>query len=103
MMMNRIINANVVDVDAGGTYMATVEVSDGWIRRVERQTDSVQDEDALDLEGGYLSPGFIDTHSHLIMFSSFRRQLNCSADNVGSIEDIVTQFTEQKEALLTDG
>src|SRR5699024_3603574 len=103
MMMDRIINANVVDVNDGRTYLATVEVSGGRIRKVERQTAAVQDEAALDLEGGYLSPGFIDTHSHLIMFSSFRRQLNCSADNVGSIEDIVARCTEQKEALLTDG
>ncbi|KKK33955.1 hypothetical protein WN59_10150 [Salinicoccus sediminis] len=102
-MNEKIINANVVDVDAGGTYTATVEVSGGRIRKVERQTGTVHDEDALDLEGGYLSPGFIDTHSHLIMFSSFRRQLNCSADNVGSIEDIVAQFKARKDELLTDG
>src|SRR5690625_4934971 len=103
MMMNRIINANVLDVNDGRAYLATVEVADGLIKNIERQTGTIEDGRALDLKGQFLSPGFIDTHSHLIMFSSFRRQLNCSADNAGSIEDIVAAFTEQKEDLLTDG
>ena len=101
--MNRIINANVLDVNDGRAYLATVEVADGLIKNIERQTGTIEDERALDLKGRFLSPGFIDTHSHLIMFSSFRRQLNCSADNAGSIEDIVAAFTERKEELLTDG
>src|SRR5699024_73569 len=103
MMMDRIINANVVDVNDGRTYLASIELADGLIKGIEQQRETIADDSALDLKGQYLSPGFIDTHSHLIMFSSFRRQLNCSADNEGSIEDIVAQFTERKDELLTDG
>src|SRR5699024_1864781 len=87
----------------GRAYLATVEVADGLIKNIERQTGTIEGGRALDLKGRFLSPGFIDTHSHLIMFSSFRMQLNCSADNAGSIEDIVEAFTERKEDLLTDG
>lgn len=103
MMREKIINANVLDVQDGRTYLATVEVTDGVIKTISPQTETMEDETALDLAGKYLSPGFIDTHSHLIMYSSFRKQLNCSADNVGSIEDIVEKFTEQMDTLLTDG
>ncbi|WP_411843727.1 amidohydrolase [Salinicoccus sp. HZC-1] len=103
MMIEKMINANVLDVTDGKTYLATVEVADGIIKTITPQTEKMNDENALDLKGRYLSPGFIDTHSHLLMYSSFRKQLNCSADSVGSIKDIVEKFKQQKDDLLTDG
>lgn len=102
-MIEKMINANIIDVVDDQTYLATVEVADGIIKAISPQTEMIQDERALDLKGQYLSPGFIDTHSHLIMYSSFRKQLNCSADNVKSIKDIVEKFNSQKGELLIDG
>ncbi|WP_080873589.1 amidohydrolase [Oceanobacillus timonensis] len=103
MVINKITNANVLDLLNNNVYLATVELSEGRIREIREQNGVVTDNDALDLKGKWLSPGFIDTHSHLIMYSSFRKQMNCSPENVSSISDMIETFKEHKDAVTVDG
>ncbi|MFD1068019.1 amidohydrolase [Oceanobacillus locisalsi] len=103
MNVNKIINAYVLDVLKDNVYLATVELSEGRISKIREQNQMVVDTDALDVKGKWLSPGFIDTHSHLIMYSSFRKQLNCSPEKVSSIRDIIEKFKEYKEDVTVDG
>lgn len=103
MSFKKIINANVLDVHNGTSQLSTVLIEDGKIKDIITQSKTVADNDALNLNNQYLSPGFIDTHSHLVMYSNFRRQLNCSPENVSSIEEVIVKFTEQKDELIRDG
>lgn len=105
MEFTKIINANVIDVNDGSVKLSTVSIEDGKIKSIHSQEGTVQNDDSntLDLKAAYLSPGLIDTHSHLVMYSNFRRQLNCSPENVSSIEEMIEKFKAQKDDLLRDG
>lgn len=103
MSIKKITNANVLNVEDGSVQLATVIISDGKINAINEQTDLIVEDKDLDLQGQFLSPGFIDTHSHLVMYSNFRRQLNCSPENTKSIEEIIEKFKEQKDEILRDG
>src|SRR5699024_5879936 len=85
--------------------LSTVKIEDGIISDIETQDGFTVEEgkDILDIQGKFLSPGFIDTHSHLVMYSNFRRQLNCSPDNVSSIEEMIEKFIDEKDEVLRDG
>jgi len=100
-----IINAKVLDVRGGAHELSTVKIVDGIISDIKPQDGFTVEEgkDILDIQGKFLSPGFIDTHSHLVMYSNFRRQLNCSPDNVSSIEEMIEKFISEKDDILRDG
>lgn len=100
-----IINAKVLDVKKGTHELSTVKIEDGIIVEIRPQDGFTVEEgkDILDIQGKFLSPGFIDTHSHLVMYSNFRRQLNCSPDNVSSIEEMIEKFIDEKDEILRDG
>ena len=102
-MVKKIINAKVLDVDTGTYTLSSVYVDEGKVSQIIKQDSMIVEDADLDLSGKFLSPGFIDTHSHLVMYSNFRRQLNCSPENVTSIEDIISQFKERKDEILRDG
>lgn len=103
MKLEKIINANVLDVNDGTVELSTVFVKEGLIAKVTKQNKMISDNASLDLNGQYLSPGFIDTHSHLVMYSNFRRQLNCSPESISSIGEMIKSFTDQKDELIRDG
>lgn len=103
MKLEKIINANVLDVYNGTVQLSTVLIKDGLIYKVAEQEEIDSSGADLDLQGKYLSPGFIDTHSHLVMYSNFRRQLNCSPESISSIDDMIQKFINQKDNLLRDG
>ncbi|MFD2829941.1 amidohydrolase [Corticicoccus populi] len=102
MKVSKIINANVIDVTSGDIQLSTLYIGDGEIKDIKPQNGKVTG-DGLDLDSAYLSPGFIDTHSHLVMYSNFRHQLNCSPESVTSIKEMIQKFQSQKEQLLRDG
>ena len=102
-MVKKIINAKVLDVDTGTHTLSSVYVDEGKVSQIIKQDSMIVEDADLDLSGKFLSPGFIDTHSHLVMYSNFRHQLNCSPENVTSIEDIISQFKERKDEILRDG
>ena len=60
-----IINANVLDVKNGTHELSTVKIEDGIISDIETQDGFTVEEgkDIFDIQGKFLSPGFIDTHS----------------------------------------
>lgn len=54
-------NVNVLDGSGGDAFRADVEVDDGRIRTVGTAGSADRE---IDGRGAYLSPGFVDTHSH---------------------------------------
>ena len=55
-------NASVLDGTAAPWFVADVAVKDGYIVKVGRIEGEAKQ--VIDAAGKYLSPGFIDTHSH---------------------------------------
>ncbi|MGE7591905.1 amidohydrolase [Peribacillus frigoritolerans] len=90
-----ITNANVLTLDEKSRIGGSVAVSNGNIIGIwtEAKPPRASIEynsrtQVIDLKGATLLPGFIDTHNHLLMYSQFRKQANCSSPLNPTIEDI---------------
>ena len=57
--MQNILTHNLVDIHSGQIYPASVAVADGVIEKIVRL------DQAVDPEGSYLMPGFVDAHIHV--------------------------------------
>lgn len=58
-------NARIIDGTGSPWFRGWVAVEDGTITRVSRQSHTIPGAiDSIDIDGSFLCPGFIDTHSH---------------------------------------
>ncbi|PNZ29827.1 hypothetical protein CD122_01360 [Staphylococcus rostri] len=71
--LTRLVNAMIIDMtQEQPTYLGTIEMADGIITHIEKQThicEVIENDTVLDVQGKYVIPGMIDTHSHIIMGS----------------------------------
>ncbi|UJL45931.1 amidohydrolase [Virgibacillus sp. NKC19-16] len=95
-------NANILTLDDQHSRARSVAVSDGRICKIWTESEPSIDDTyinsdtkVIDLKGATLLPGFIDTHNHLLMYSQFRRQANCSTPPNRNIPDILEKVKEQ--------
>ncbi|MCM3568453.1 amidohydrolase [Neobacillus mesonae] len=97
-----IVNANIMTLDKYNTVAKSAAVKDGHIIGIWQDAkpprddvDYSLDQHILDLKGKTIIPGFIDTHNHLLMYSLFRKQANCSTPPNKSIADILDRIKKQ--------
>ncbi|WP_349730099.1 amidohydrolase [Peribacillus frigoritolerans] len=90
-----ITNANVLTLDKKSRIGGSVAVSNGIIIGIFTELEPPRATieyssrtQVINLKGATLLPGFIDTHNHLLMYSQFRKQANCSSPLNQNIEDI---------------
>ncbi|ASK62412.1 hypothetical protein CFK37_09715 [Virgibacillus phasianinus] len=97
-----ITNATVLTLDGQNSRAGSVAVSNGRIRNVWSSPEPPRRDEnnitaateVIDLKGATLIPGFIDTHNHLLMYSQFRTQANCSTPPNRNIADILARVKE---------
>lgn len=96
-----ITNANVLTLDQENTRASSIAVTKGRISRIWDKSEPAIGEmnftantKVLNLEGATLIPGFIDTHNHLLMYSQFRKQANCSTPPNHNIQDILNRVKD---------
>ena len=65
--MVALINCKAVTISDGIIEKATILVEDGLIKAVGDNVEIPLDAAIIDLEGKWVTPGFIDAHSHLAM------------------------------------
>ena len=65
--MVALINCKAVTISDGIIEKATILVEDGLIKAVGDNVEIPLDAAVIDLEGKWVTPGFIDAHSHLAM------------------------------------
>ena len=58
-----IVNGKIIDGTGNPWFYADIAIKDGQIVRVGKVTDSAA-RDTIDAQGLYVTPGFIDVHSH---------------------------------------
>jgi predicted amidohydrolase YtcJ len=103
MNINLIIkNANIVTLDESNTVAKSLIVSNGNIVNIcskpEPDTEGYiisQDTKELDLNGATLLPGFIDTHSHLLMYGEVLNFVDCRSPLNTNIDDILQKIHEK--------
>ena len=60
-------NCKAVTISDGIIDKATILIEDGIIKAVEQNAEIPEDAKVIDLKGKWVTPGFIDAHSHLAM------------------------------------
>ena len=93
------INAKIRTFDAKGTVAQAVGIRQGRIDIIGTtqqvlQTKTQKDE-VMDLKGKTVFPGFIDAHNHMIYYGTELLGINCRAEAIRSIDDIVTEIAEK--------
>lgn len=99
------VGADIVTLSGSLPKAEAVCVADGRIECVGGREDVLRyagsgDYDVVDLGGGTLYPGFIDTHSHLSSFSGCLNQVYCGS-SLGSIAGV--QRALREGAASSDG
>lgn len=99
-----LFNGNIWDMDSNGFKPGEMVIRDGRIEEMtfNRKIPSVFHADAekIDLEGGYVCPGVIDSHMHLLQWSITRKGLDLS--RCRSKDDIINSVTSVINGDLDD-
>jgi hypothetical protein len=94
-----LINGKIRTMDVKGTIAQAVGIRQGridivgtteQILQTKRQKDEV-----IDLKGKTVFPGFIDAHNHMIYYGTELLGINCRAESIRSIDDIVRKIAEK--------
>jgi predicted amidohydrolase YtcJ len=88
------INGKIRTMDAKGTVVQAVGIRQGRID-ITGSTQQVlqtktQTDEVIDLKGKTVFPGFIDAHNHMVYYGTELLGINCRAESIRSIDDIVT-------------
>ncbi|MBQ6621251.1 MAG: amidohydrolase [Mogibacterium sp.] len=97
-------NAKIFTSDLENLYADALLVRDGkvlWTGALEDRPD-IQPDEATDLQGHTVIPGFIDAHMHPVMLADYARQIACLPPAVCSIEDLKREIRAVHDALLKD-
>ncbi|MBU0439313.1 hypothetical protein KN199_13265, partial [Staphylococcus succinus] len=78
-------------------------LKEGYIDQIVTQDSIVKDNEALDLEQKWITPGFIDTHSHPTAYGTTKTMIDCSENKISNIDELIQQFKVQKENLYKKG
>ncbi|MFQ3852968.1 hypothetical protein ABLV90_04680 [Staphylococcus sp. 2S1] len=78
MKFSKIVNAMILDMEDNEPFLGTLILNDGVISDIVPQEDIVEDDSALDLEQQWITPGFIDTHSHPTGYGSTKLMVDCA-------------------------
>ncbi|WP_085506090.1 amidohydrolase [Thalassobacillus devorans] len=96
-----VTNANIITLDYQNTMAKSLLVSNGKIVKVD--ADPIPDThgytvtastEKMDLQGATLLPGFIDTHSHLLMYGELLNYIDFRYPHTTSIEQIKEKIKE---------
>ena len=95
------LGATVITLSDSLPAAEAVCVSDGRIDCVGGREEVLRyaqqgEYDVVDLGGGFLYPGFIDTHSHLSTFSNRLAQIDCGPRH-GSVAAVLERLAEARD------
>lgn len=95
-------NANIITLDQQNTMAKSLLVRNGIIEKIWDKTEPDRSEipnspdvEIKDLKGATLLPGFIDTHSHLLMYGQMLNYVDCRSPQNKNIEDIKREIAEK--------
>ncbi|WP_338450129.1 amidohydrolase [Niallia oryzisoli] len=100
-------NANIVTLDSSHSIGKSVAIADGKIVDISYERNLHEHEynthpgtQIIDLKGATLLPGFIDTHSHLLMYGEMMDYIDCRSPFVHNILNIAEKVYEKAKQSL---
>ncbi|MFC3419079.1 amidohydrolase [Salinicoccus hispanicus] len=90
-------NANIIDMVMDTPYFGDILVEDGRIVHIDEEI-AAGEEDVLDAEGRFLIPGFIDTHSHLLLYGLYKSLVELTPQAVRNIDEIKAALKARVDA-----
>jgi predicted amidohydrolase YtcJ len=94
-----LVNGKVITVDPGFTVAQAVAVKDGRIQAVGSNEDIGElvgaGTEVIDLKGGTVMPGLIDSHLHVVGTGTALQMINCRTPPMMSIEDMKEAVAEK--------
>lgn len=101
------LNGEVITVDDRNRIAEAVAIEGNRIKVVgtneEMKKFIGEKTKVIDLEGKSLLPGFIDSHLHLTMYGVNQQAVNCKADHIQSIGDILADLREKAKEIPKGG
>ncbi len=80
-------NANIIDMIFDTPYFGDILIEDGKIVHIDEEI-AAGEEDVLDAEGRFVLPGFIDTHSHLLLYGLYKSLVELTPEAVKNVAEI---------------
>ena len=94
-----LLNGKIVTVDPSDSIVEAVAVRNGRILKTGTSDEikglAKSDAKVIDLEGGTVLPGFIDSHEHCIRRGMQGDYVNCGSPPMKTIDDIVKALAEK--------
>lgn len=104
-----ITNAKIFTMNQENDVVGSFSIKSGRIDKIwhspsppKEELNSEETKQVVDMKGKTILPGFIDTHSHLLMYSLFKKQADCSSPLNHSISDILDQLKQKLHELPED-
>ena len=94
-------NGNIITLDQEGSINNVVASSKGKIvgiwttdeyHSIKNSLEFAENYQTMDLQGKTLIPGFVDTHSHLLMYALNKQQVNCTSPKNKDIASILKEI-----------
>ncbi len=96
------INGKIRTMDVKGTIAQAVGIRHGQIDIIgttEQVLETkIRKDEVIDLKGKTVFPGFIDAHNHMIYYGTELLGINCRAQSIRSIDDIVKEIAEKVDS-----
>jgi len=90
------IDGKIRTMDAKGTIAQAVGIRHGRIDVIGTTQQVLEiktrKDEVIDLKGKTVFPGFIDAHNHMIYYGTELLGINCRAESIRTIDDIVTEI-----------
>src|SRR5699024_9915843 len=80
-------NGTIIDMVNDNPYRGDIFIKDGIIKDIG-SLKADENVDIIDCTGKYIIPGFIDTHSHPLLFGLYESLVDLTPQTVKNIEDI---------------
>ncbi|MFC7392864.1 amidohydrolase [Scopulibacillus cellulosilyticus] len=97
-----ITNANILTLDSTNRKAGSLAVTDGRISGIWSESEPPRnavevtpETEVINLKGETLIPGFIETHNHILGYSQFRKQVDCSSPLNQNIDDIIKNINHK--------
>ena len=97
------INGEVITSDRQNSIVESIAVKDNRIiglgSNLEMNKFIGEKTEVIDLAGKSLLPGFIDAHTHLVLYGVFQLNISCKESHIDSVAALLNELKKKRRKL----